>query len=62
MSCRAAPAAYNIHVGTQRGRDPDRAVSADAAEAVLEIPVETVTAPDAVRPPRIARRLPGTDG
>ncbi|WP_326649551.1 MULTISPECIES: hypothetical protein [unclassified Streptomyces] len=49
-------------MGTQRGRDPDQLVSAGAAEAVFEIPVEAVTAPDAVRPPRIARRLPGTDG
>ncbi|MEU9008469.1 DUF5990 family protein [Streptomyces sp. NPDC048479] len=36
----------HIHVGTQRGRDPDQLVSADAADAVFEIPVETVTAPD----------------
>jgi hypothetical protein len=36
----------SIHVGTQRGREPDQIVSADAAEAVFEIPVETVTAAD----------------
>ncbi|MCX4822655.1 DUF5990 family protein [Streptomyces sp. NBC_01142] len=36
----------DIHVGTQRGREPDQLVPADAAEAVFEIPVETVTAPD----------------
>lgn len=32
----------HIHVGTQRGREPDQLVSADAAGAVFEIPVETV--------------------
>lgn len=36
----------DIHVGTQRGREPDQLVPADAAESVFEIPVETVTAPD----------------
>lgn len=36
----------DIHVGTQRGREPDQLVSADAAEAVFEIPVDTVTASD----------------
>ena len=36
----------DIHVGTQRGKDPDQLVSADAAQAVFEIPVETVTASD----------------
>ncbi|MEV6393820.1 DUF5990 family protein [Streptomyces sp. NPDC051907] len=36
----------DVHVGTQRGREPDQLVSADAAEAVFEIPVETVTASD----------------
>ncbi|MER5462155.1 hypothetical protein ABT010_15960 [Streptomyces sp. NPDC002668] len=49
-------------MGTQRGRDPDRLVSVGAAEALFEVPVDAVTAPYAVRPPRIARRLPGTDG
>ncbi|MFC8824344.1 DUF5990 family protein [Streptomyces sp. NPDC057137] len=34
----------HVHVGTQRGREPDQLVSAGAAGAVFEIPVETVTA------------------
>jgi hypothetical protein len=36
----------HIHVGTQRGKEPDQLVPADAAEAVFEIPVETITASD----------------
>ncbi|MGW1977439.1 DUF5990 family protein [Streptomyces sp. NPDC001889] len=36
----------HVHLGTQRGREPDQLVRADAAEAVFEIPVETVTAAD----------------
>lgn len=36
----------HIHVGTQRGSEPDQLVSADAAGAVFEIPVETVAAGD----------------
>ncbi|MGW1495446.1 DUF5990 family protein [Streptomyces sp. NPDC002402] len=36
----------HVHVGTQRGSEPDQLVRADAAEAVFEIPVGTVTAPD----------------
>ncbi|MEV8422476.1 DUF5990 family protein [Streptomyces niveus] len=32
----------HVHVGTQRGGEPDQMVSADAARAVFEIPVETV--------------------
>ncbi|MGW3625832.1 DUF5990 family protein [Streptomyces sp. NPDC000880] len=36
----------HIHVGAQRGKEPDQLVPADAAEAVFEIPVETVTASD----------------
>ncbi|MFE4495096.1 DUF5990 family protein [Streptomyces niveus] len=34
----------HVHVGTQRGGEPDQLVSADAASAVFEIPVETVPA------------------
>ncbi|MEO3973103.1 DUF5990 family protein [Streptomyces sp. CAU 1734] len=37
---------HRVHVGTQRGREPDQLVSAGAAEAVFEIPVETFTAAD----------------
>ncbi|MFI1012503.1 DUF5990 family protein [Streptomyces sp. NPDC020965] len=36
----------DVQVGTQRGREPDQLVPADAAEVVFEIPVETVTAAD----------------
>ncbi|MFD4771210.1 DUF5990 family protein [Streptomyces niveus] len=36
----------HVHVGTQRGGEPDQLVSADAAGAVFEIPVETVPAGD----------------
>ncbi|MFE4609852.1 DUF5990 family protein [Streptomyces niveus] len=36
----------HIHVGTQRRGEPDQLVSADAARAVFEIPVETVPAGD----------------
>ncbi|MFD4700330.1 DUF5990 family protein [Streptomyces niveus] len=36
----------HVHVGTQRGGEPDQLVSADAARAVFEIPVETVPAGD----------------
>ncbi|MFI1399577.1 DUF5990 family protein [Streptomyces sp. NPDC020681] len=36
----------HVHVGTQRGREPDQLVPADASEAVFEIPVETLTAAD----------------
>jgi hypothetical protein len=36
----------HIHVGIQRGREPDQLVPADAAEAVFEVPVEAVTAPE----------------
>jgi hypothetical protein len=36
----------DIHVGTQRASQPDQLVCADAAEAVFEIPVETLTASD----------------
>ncbi|MFE6132412.1 DUF5990 family protein [Streptomyces sp. NPDC056437] len=36
----------DVHVGTQRGREPDQLVRADAAEAVFDIPVETVEAAD----------------
>ncbi|MEV8345289.1 DUF5990 family protein [Streptomyces niveus] len=32
----------HVHVGTQRGGEPDQLVSGDAAGAVFEIPVETV--------------------
>ncbi|MGW8452714.1 DUF5990 family protein [Streptomyces niveus] len=32
----------HVHVGTQRGGEPDQLVSAGAASAVFEIPVETV--------------------
>ncbi|MFE5845254.1 DUF5990 family protein [Streptomyces niveus] len=32
----------HVHVGTQRGGEPDQLVSGDAARAVFEIPVETV--------------------
>jgi hypothetical protein len=34
----------HVHVGTQRGGEPDQLVSGDAARAVFEIPVETATA------------------
>ncbi|MFE0427082.1 DUF5990 family protein [Streptomyces sp. NPDC058953] len=37
---------HHIHVGTQRGREPDQVVRADVATAVFEIPVETVPGPD----------------
>lgn len=36
----------HIHVGTQRGREPDQLVSAGAARAVVEIPVRVVPAAD----------------
>ncbi len=36
----------DIHIGTQRGREPEQLVPADADRAVFEIPVETVTAAD----------------
>lgn len=36
----------HVHVGTQRGGEPDQLVSAGAAGAVFEIPVETVPAGD----------------
>ncbi|MFE9298603.1 DUF5990 family protein [Streptomyces niveus] len=36
----------HVHVGTRRGGEPDQLVSADAARAVFEIPVETVPAGD----------------
>ncbi|MCM2391021.1 DUF5990 family protein [Streptomyces albipurpureus] len=36
----------DVHVGTQRGKDPDQLVSADAAEVVFEVPVETLTRAD----------------
>ncbi|MFD6333557.1 DUF5990 family protein [Streptomyces niveus] len=36
----------HVHVGTQRGGEPDQLVSGDAARAVFEIPVETVPAGD----------------
>ncbi|MFF8956870.1 DUF5990 family protein [Streptomyces sp. NPDC014894] len=36
----------DIHVGVQRGREPDQLVRADAAEALFEIPVETFAAAD----------------
>lgn len=36
----------HVHVGTQRGREPEQLVSAGAASAVLEIPVETATTSD----------------
>ncbi|GGZ21261.1 hypothetical protein GCM10010387_12860 [Streptomyces inusitatus] len=36
----------DVHIGTQRGREPDQLVRADAAEAVFEIPLSTVTAAD----------------
>ncbi|MEU9748969.1 DUF5990 family protein [Streptomyces niveus] len=36
----------HVHVGTQRGGEPDQLVSADAASAVFEIPVETVPVGD----------------
>lgn len=38
----------HVHVGTQRGGEPDQLVSAGAAGAVFEIPVETVPAGDEV--------------
>ncbi|MGV9315963.1 DUF5990 family protein [Streptomyces sp. NPDC003691] len=37
---------HHIHLGTQRGTEPDQVVRADAAGAVFEIPVETVPAAD----------------
>lgn len=36
----------DVHVGTQRGRDPDQLVRADADEVVFDVPMETVTAAD----------------
>ncbi|HET6856118.1 MAG TPA: DUF5990 family protein [Streptomyces sp.] len=39
----------HVHVGTQRGREPEQLVSADARQAVFEIPVEVLTAPDGTR-------------
>ncbi|MFC9750659.1 DUF5990 family protein [Streptomyces niveus] len=36
----------HVHVGAQRGGEPDQLVSGDAARAVFEIPVETVPAAD----------------
>ncbi|MFC8075742.1 DUF5990 family protein [Streptomyces sp. NPDC057307] len=39
----------HVHVGTQRGGEPDQLVSAGAAGAVFEIPVETVTAVGSAR-------------
>ncbi|MFE5628208.1 DUF5990 family protein [Streptomyces sp. NPDC056543] len=39
----------NVHVAVQRGREPEGAVPADAAEAVWEFTVETLLAPDGTR-------------
>ncbi|MFE7132125.1 DUF5990 family protein [Streptomyces sp. NPDC057638] len=39
----------DVHVGTQRGREPEQLVRADADHARFEIPVETVTAADGAR-------------
>lgn len=36
----------HVHVGTQRGKNPEQLVSADVSEAVFDIPVETVGAAD----------------
>ncbi|MER6998306.1 DUF5990 family protein [Streptomyces sp. NPDC000410] len=36
----------DVHVGTQRGREPDQLVPADAEEAVFDVTAETVEAPD----------------
>ncbi|MDJ0466848.1 DUF5990 family protein [Streptomyces sp. H27-C3] len=35
----------HVHVGTQRGREPDQVVSADEPQAVFEIPVEVLIDP-----------------
>ncbi|WP_329388391.1 DUF5990 family protein [Streptomyces sp. NBC_01351] len=39
----------DVHVAVQRGREPEGAVPADAAEAVWEFTVEAVAAPDGTR-------------
>lgn len=39
----------DVHVAVQRGREPEGAVSGDAAEAVWEFTVEVVVTPDGVR-------------
>ncbi|MFE5854177.1 DUF5990 family protein [Streptomyces sp. NPDC056500] len=36
----------HVHVGTQRGKEPDQLVQADAPEAVFRITVETITGTD----------------
>ncbi|WP_137991462.1 DUF5990 family protein [Streptomyces vilmorinianum] len=46
---RACGPYRDVHVAIQRGRDPEDAVPADAAEAVWELTVETAGAPDGTR-------------
>ncbi|MER5885169.1 DUF5990 family protein [Streptomyces sp. NPDC001941] len=36
----------DVHVGTQRGREPEQLVPGDAARAVFDVPVEVVELPD----------------
>lgn len=36
----------DVHVGTQRGREPDQLVPADAEEAVFDLTADVVEAPD----------------
>ncbi|MGW8952824.1 DUF5990 family protein [Streptomyces sp. NPDC055709] len=36
----------DVHVGTQRGREPDQLVPADAGEAVFDLTADVVEAPD----------------
>jgi Family of unknown function (DUF5990) len=37
---------FDVHVGTQRGKEPDQLVPADAEEAVFDLTADVVEAPD----------------
>ncbi|MFJ6945119.1 DUF5990 family protein [Streptomyces wuyuanensis] len=37
---------FDVHVGTQRGKEPDQLVPADAEEAVFDLTADVMAAPD----------------